>query len=507
MEFANVPRGSLEATIDTRVRVPMSDETFGQVEQALQSGELGLDTQKFEELVGSFKQAEPLDPLETVVKFEACSPYLKEVVASDLGLLRPQRGREQLEAELRGFEEDYALLFSDPEQRQILRSVCLLRTAMKPFTHKRSGINTRAMVEEDSNRLLDLLFADLDPETMSTDVQQTTRLFLRYDILGKMLWGSYDSVEHAQLKAECPAEFRGVIDDLVLVSYLCAGGAHTKERWFTNRDAATGSNERKQSCVLPGDDTLDQFFMRSPGGPLKLGLAGRRQARHYLETTPQVGSLLRYYNRYKQIEGVWSATLRAPGGMGVAAVKDSIKEFVATNRDVPLNALMESNRLMLVQNDGLEFRLVRDPSGNRDIPTPPEYEEAARAFSTTYGYQRLNRLQDRGDVDFCVGLVEGFNEAEIPDAVAFMNALTRLRAAAPEIGWRVKPVELYAVWWNDGELHEWPEQVLSVIGLGLQPGASAKTALAALESVAAEQGQRRYYGGVPIEGVTVAYGS
>jgi len=504
VEFTN---GLPETAVDTRVRVPMSDETLERTRQALQGGELELDTQKFEELIGSFKQAEPLDPFETVVTFEACSPHLKEVVASDLGLLRPERGREQLEAELRGFEEDYVGLFSDPEQRQIIRSVCLLRTAMKPFTQKRSGVNTRVMVEEDANRLLDLLFASLDTDVMSVQARQTTRLFLRYDILGKMLWGSYDTVEHDQLKAECPGSFRDVIDDLVLVSYLCSGGAHTKERWFTNRDAAEGSEERKQPCVLAGDDTLDQFFMRSPGGPLKLQLAGRRQAQHYLETTPQVESLLRYYSRYKQIEGVWSATLRAPAGMGVLAAKDSIKEFVAANPDVPLNALMESNRLMLVQNDGLEFRLVRDPSGNRDIPALPEYEEAARAFSARYGYRRLNRLQDHGDIDFCVGLVEGFNETEVPDAVAFMNALTRLRAAAPDIGWRVKPVELYAVWWNDGQLHEWPEQVLSVIGLGLQPVASAKAALTALESVAAEQGQRRYYGGVPIEGVTVAYGS
>lgn len=502
---------------------PLSPEDTDVLEAVYTPGEFKIDRENLNNLFASFKQEQPLDPHQTTLALEACSPLLAASMAADSGLLRPQQGREQIEAELQGFEEDYLGFFASPEDetdpnihqhnaelRQIIRAICGLRSILKPFVKELTGKNWRETIKPYLNQLSDQLAANLDPQVMSPQAQQTMRLFWKYDIGGKLLWEEgYSQQEHNQMKAECPTEFSEDLDDLILISYLCSGSAHTSYRQFTNRKVDKDHPDRKQPAVLDIDQliqpetgdpgTLDRFFMRStPTGPLKLEPASRRRARTYLNCSQRVEDLVQPYTRYAKVPGLWSATLdiQEPG-LYVPAVQEVI-DRQARISNLPLNTLLDINR---ETGEVKALSLVRDPSGSRGAPKPNQYEEVVRQLEQEQQWPRRSRpaITGEGDAYACIGIVPGYGPDQHPVQGVVDNAQVFLKRHK-QIDWgQIETKLLYAVWANDGKLIRNKEKLLVVSGSlrGETPDILDLDVMYNLfRDVAASLRQHRFYGGV-----------
>lgn len=516
----------------TRIRFSMEDEAFYRLTAVLNAwdelvphddqanismlheqykgAELDLDTVRLNQLLQSLKQAEPLDPYHTTVALEACSSDLAGSMAADSGLLRPQRGREQIEAELQGFEEDYLRYFDNPEHRQILRSAALLRTVLKPFTRHLTHANWFNVIEPYMDKLANVLFANVSPEAMRSEVQQTVRLFWKYDIVGRLQWGNYSHDDHQAMLNACPEEFRGDLGDLMLVSYMAAASVHTNHRSFTDRNPDAESPDRKVPSTLPIDDeiqpvtgqpgTLNRFFRRSyPGGPLRLDVASRRRASKYLGCTNRVEELLRGYSEYRSLPGkVWSARLavRMPG-VYASQVQAAINRHT-DETGMPMNVLIDTNH---ETGEVMGLTWLHDPRPDGNDPSGPESDAAVNRIMQDN--QQLWRPVPRespvfkGDAYACVGLVPGYDVKgkSIDDAVK--SALSILSEYESDgITWTLLQQTLHAAWKYNGKVENDTEQVLLIVGRLGDEAVSVDAVIAAFSEVAADLSQRRYLGGV-----------
>lgn len=487
---------------------PLSAEELAALQDQYAGSELDLDSERFGQLLESFKQAEPLDAYEATLAFEECSTDLAGSMAGDSGLLRPQRGREQIEAELRGFEEDYLRYFDNPEHRQILRTTALLRTVLKPFTKRLTQSNWFNVIEPQMDKLADILFADIPTETMRPEVQQTVRLFWKHDIVGRIQWGNYDGDDHQAMRDACPEEFKEDLDDLALVSYLSGASVHTSERWSTNRD--TSDPNRRLPSVLPIDDeiqpatgksgTLNSIFRRSyRGGPLRLDVASRRRTSKYLNCTERVDELLAGYAEYRSVPGkVWSAniSIRMPG-VYAPEVQAAIDQYTK-DTGMPMNVLIDTNS-ETGEVTGLTW--LRDPRPAGDDPSPEEGDAVIETVIEDKAQAWRPRLRPspalQGDAYACVGLVPGYEVAGRSIDNSVKSAMTILADYESDgIAWKIYQQELHATWPEGAEVGTNTEQVLLIVGKLQDETVSPASAIAAFSEVAADLAQLRYYGAV-----------
>jgi hypothetical protein len=489
---------------------PLDPAELAELREQYAGSEFVLDVEQFGRLLGSFKQAEPLDAYEATLAFEACSADLASSMAADSGLLRPQRGREQIEAELRGFEEDYLRYFENPEHRQILRTTALLRTVLKPYTKHLTQQNWFDVIEPLMDKLGERLFAGVSSDAMRPEVQQVVRLFWKYDIVGRMQWGNYNAEAHEAMRATCPEEFRADLDDLVLVSYMCGASVHTKERWFTNRDVDRDSPHRRLVSTLPDDDkiqpqtgrsgTLNNIFRRSyAGAPLRLDVASRRRVSGYLNCTERVAELLDYYSEYRTLPGkVWSAkiSIRMPGVY--AAEVQSVLDDYTEQTGMPMNVLIDTNN-ETGEVTGLTW--LRDPRPAGDDPSVEESDALVRRVvedtEQTWRPSRRESPVFRGDAYACVGLVPGYDVEGKSIDNATKSAMTILSEYESEgIIWTTYQQLLHATWRHEGKVGNNVEEVLLIVGKLRDETVSIDRAISAFSEVAADLAQLRYYGGV-----------
>jgi|GEM_PF-2498999 len=493
---------------DPRIRYDMSETTYIEIENALARGELGIDPAQFGTFLDSLK-AEELDPYETVLALEGCSPYFRDIAAADLGLLRPERGREHLEAELRQLETGYITRFADPEERQILRMNALFGTLLKPFTKAATDENWQAQVNQDLSEAADIMFKGIPAEQMRPEVWESAFLLRKYDLIMKMLTGRFSTYEYREARQDCPPEFRHGFDDRLVIAYLAGAGAHTRHAYYTNRDASPDADDYHIPCVSPEDiekkETLDDFLMRSyAGAPLKLRLSGRRMVNNTLEhTTDRVGDLLTDYTAYKQESGVWSTMLGLPERTTVEQVEHALGELTLSTGK-PINGLVE-----LDQQSGklVHVSLVRDPSGRETIPDPRGYEDLTdELLDRQPGWHRIQNLANLGDIDAVIGYSEGY-DGTAPSPKDKMDALNYLLEQGIKLEHISGSVLLRAYWLNDGKLEHWPEEVMRVIASAEDPKIGTLDIIEAIKKTAAMLGQQRLFLSDGTRKITQALGS
>jgi hypothetical protein len=493
---------------DPRTRFYMSETTYTETENALARGELGIDPAQFGTFLDSLK-AEEVDPYKTVLALEGCSPYFRDTAAADLGLLRPERGREHLEAELRQLETGYITRFADPEERQMLRMNALFGTLLKPFTKAATDENLQAKVNQDLSEAADIMFKDIPVEQMRPEVWEGAFLLRKYDLIMKMLTGSFSTYEYNEARQACPPEFLDGFDDRLVVAYLAAAGAHTKHAYYTNRDASPDAEDYHIPCVTPEDieknETLDRFLMRSySGAPLKLRLSGRRMVNNTLRhTTDRVADLLVDYTAYKQEPGVWSTMLGVPERTTVAEV-ERVLGNLTLRTGKPINGLLE---LDPKSKELLHVSLVRDPSGRETIPDPPGYESLTdELLRGQPSWHRIPNLAKLGDIDACIGYSEGY-DGLAPSSEEKMKALCYLLEQGIKLEHISGSVLLRAYWVNDGSLEHWPEEIMRVIAKAENPNIGTIDIVEAIKKTAAMLGQQRVFLSDATRETTIALGS
>ncbi len=486
---------------------------------------------------------EKLNATDVIAMLEQCSANTSSENAEspikilndyDLGLQRPQRQREILEAGITLFEDNYLDLLDNPIARQVAR-LAFFQEISKPLTVALEGSNKKALVQHDSRMIYNRLFKYCS-DNIAVKIAALF-LALESDLIGARIWYGNENAEKQHEPDSPPAKLKtrlkkleedfstivsgskgaannldlDVLHDTMATVFCARAAAHTRSFGFY-----TDKNGERTHTIREEDDepgkTLNHLF-----GISYLTHPLRKIVRPVISIRPIIGSFLDKcsnkvktalfdrYTAYARYDGVWAAEIEVAPGTTIEDVEVAVTELAGTT-GVPTTSHVQ-NAFPTITVDGdsareaMKIRMVRDPSPRwPDEDTSAErYNDIAAMLAVTLGATALRIMTPSTGIYATIGVNEGYGEnvATTPKYIreAQEDIARRLHGVPITISY-VKSIAAYPkdIKNQPGVGDMWPEWLLTVtINEEAARQLTRQQIEGALFDICGKAGQQRFY--------------